>query len=290
MAKKKQIQHESAPPPAAGMGIIRMALNWAIAGASLAVIAGFGYWAFSLGTRDPNEVPIIRAMEGPARVQAENPGGDQASHQGLAVNSVQSEGGVAAPSDTVTLAPVPEPLSSEDLASANLVTPVAPPKQQAPQETAAEVIAKAIVQDQAAPIAAEPTPRILSGTRFSPSKSLRPASRPEGLILRLTEIRPAVAALPDAAYEFVDSVPLGTRLVQLGAYDSSALAKREWGKLFAKHEDLLEGKKRLVQAAESGGRKFFRLRAVGFNNKDESRTLCSALLARGTPCIPVTAR
>ena len=65
---------------------------------------------------------------------------------------------------------------------------------------------------------------------------------------------------------------------------------RAAGKLLEKHGDLLEGKDRLVIEAESGGRKFYRLRAAGFNSLDESRALCSALLARGTPCIPVTAR
>ena len=47
-----------------------------------------GLWAYRLGTRDAAEVPIIRAMEGPTRIQPEDPGGLRAAHQGLEVNSV----------------------------------------------------------------------------------------------------------------------------------------------------------------------------------------------------------
>lgn len=285
MVQSQKTQNESVQEPAEDAGVVRMAMNWSIAGASIAVLVGFGYWAVSLGTRNPNEVPIILAMEGPARVQPDNPGGEQASHQGLAVNSVQADGGVADPSQTVALAPPPEPLREEDVAGGSLVAP-----SETSVETQADRVTDAAPADQPKPETATPLPvrRAIAGTRFSPARSLRPQNRPTSLAIQLANIQPAIAGpLPSLS---IDSVPLGTRLVQLGAYDSSAMAVTQWDKLFARHGDLLEGKKRLVQPAESGGRKFFRLRAAGFASKDDSRTLCSALLARGTPCIPVTAR
>lgn len=292
MAKQRKANTDSAQTEAGGLGVIRMAMNWAIAGASLAIVGGFGYWAVSLGTRNPNEVPIIRAMEGPARVQPDDPGGEQASHQGLAVNSVQSNGSVEAPANQVALAPEPEPLSNEDLASADLkpiqkpAPPLATPTNPEQQQLTLQVEEP---KKEPSPLADQLSGRIIHDTPYSPSRSLRPFSRPQGLAAQLQNVQPASAPAVSLS-ESVESVPLGTRLVQLGAYDSRNLAALEWDKLFAKHGDLLEGKKRLIQAAESGGRKFFRLRAVGFASKDESRTLCSALLARGTPCIPVTAR
>lgn len=293
MAKSEKTQNKSVQEPSLTAGFIRMTLNWSIAGISIAVIGGFGYWAISLGARNPNEVPIIRAMEGPARVQPENPGGKQASHQGLAVNTVQAEGGVQAPSQQVALAPAPQQLNDEDIANAKLAPRIKPLLKVAKVETetsAADLIAKAITQDQAqAKIAMKPSqPRIIVGTAYSPKASLRPATRPTQLTAQLAQVQQTSAGSPPS--KISQTVPLGTRLIQLGAYDSTAQAIKQWDKLFAKHGDLLEGKKRLVQAAESGGRKFFRLRATGFASKDETRTLCSALLARGTPCIPVTAR
>lgn len=288
MAKRQKAKSDSEQTPSAVSDVARMALNWSIAGLSIAVLIGFAYWAISLGTRDPNEVPIIRAMEGPARITPNDPGGQQALHQGLAVNKVQSEGGVEKPANQVVLAPPPESLQQEDMAGANLAMRVEPkqPAVMAPAEEP-DVVAR-VEPDVTAPEVVAPPAPVISGTRFSPKSTMRPPNRPSDLAKQLAEVQPAVARPSTAA--FVDSVPLGTRLVQLGAYDSTDLAVREWDKLFAKHSDLLEGKKRLVQAAESGGRRFFRLRAVGFASKDESRTLCSALLARGTPCIPVTAR
>ena len=116
-----------------------------------------------------------------------------------------------------------------------------------------------------------------------------PQSRPSNLSSRIQ----AAAKVKDAEVtepENVSSVPVGTRLVQLGAYDSETIAAIEWDALIGKHGDLLTGKKRLIQSAESGGRTFFRLRAMGFDGVEDSRNLCSALLARGTPCIPVSAR
>ena len=68
--------------PIAPLGVARLAMNWIGAIASVALVIGLVYWVFNLGTRDPNDIPIIRAMEGPARTQPENPGGTQANHQG----------------------------------------------------------------------------------------------------------------------------------------------------------------------------------------------------------------
>ena len=43
-------------------------------------------------------------------------------------------------------------------------------------------------------------------------------------------------------------------------------------------------------AAQSGGRTFFRLRAHGFADEDETRRFCAALLAENASCIAVTQR
>ncbi|MCP5087760.1 MAG: SPOR domain-containing protein [Rhodobacteraceae bacterium] len=294
MSMHQEEHTESVPPRTGGGGILRLIVNWTVATISIAVVAGFVYWAFSVGTRDPNKVPIIRAMEGPARALPDDPGGEQASHQGLAVNTVQADGGVAAPSDRVVLAPTPQELAEEDTAGAGIVPK--PRAELAVVETPAEtpndntdLVAAAIQQDMASEAEPETQPadnNKITGTAYSPERSPRPLNRPNDLSVELASVEPVSAS----AANNLTSVPIGTRLVQLGAYDSADLAAKEWEKLFAKHSDLLEDKKRLVMAAESGGRKFYRLRAVGFNSLDESRTLCSALLARGTPCIPVTAR
>ena len=82
----------------------------------------------------------------------------------------------------------------------------------------------------------------------------------------------------------------GTRLVQFGAFDSDKEARAEWLRLAGRFGDLMAGKAMVIQAAESGGRTFFRLRAHGFENEDDARRFCSALVAENASCIPVAHR
>ena len=85
-------------------------------------------------------------------------------------------------------------------------------------------------------------------------------------------------------------LPAGTRLVQLGAFDNEDQARGEWDRLAARFGDLMVGKSRVVQSAQSGGRTFYRLRAHGFDGEDDARRFCSALVAENAECIPVALR
>ena len=83
------------------------------------------------------------------------------------------------------------------------------------------------------------------------------------------------------------TIPAGTRLVQLGAFDSPDVARREWDRLDVRFGDFLEGKQRVIQEATKAGRTFYRLRAHGFTDIDDARRFCSALVAQNAACIPV---
>lgn len=295
MAKAEKEVADQADASVGGAGILKTVINWSVAAISLAVIGSFASWALNLGLRDPHDVPIVRAMEGPSRVAPVVPGGKQASHQGLAVNSVLSDGGVANPSDTVVLAPEPANLTEDDQPLNNgfqAQKTATYSEENLDASKLADQSLGGLAQESITNIDPDVIPRgNIRGTEHSPEASLRPKSRPTSLsvvkhaVQHSSPIRPARASGVQ-----LNSVPLGTRLIQLGAYDNAELAKSEWIKLLIKHSHLLDDKKRLVVSAQSGGRKFYRLRAAGFNNLDESRALCSALLAVGTPCIPVTAR
>ncbi len=83
------------------------------------------------------------------------------------------------------------------------------------------------------------------------------------------------------------SIPPGTRLVQLGAYGSAEVARVEWANAIARFGDYMVGKERVIQEAETGGRKFWRLRALGFESLADSRRFCAVLVSDGANCIPV---
>ncbi|MDB5665712.1 SPOR domain-containing protein, partial [Cypionkella sp.] len=52
------------------------------------------------------------------------------------------------------------------------------------------------------------------------------------------------------------TIPAGTRLVQLGAFDDEASARAEWTRLQNDFPDLIPSKAMVVQSAQSGGRTF----------------------------------
>ncbi|MES2667861.1 MAG: SPOR domain-containing protein [Pseudomonadota bacterium] len=106
------------------------------------------------------------------------------------------------------------------------------------------------------------------------------------------ETAPAEPATATAATAEVDAATLtaGTRLVQLGAFDSADQAREEWGRLQGQFGALLTGKSLVVEPATSGGSTFYRLRALGFESEDDARRLCAALMPDHDNCIPVTQR
>lgn len=119
--------------------------------------------------------------------------------------------------------------------------------------------------------------------------SLRPSARPE----RFTPVSVSAAQSARAAQPVdVDhaSLPTGTRLAQLGAFESTEVAKSEWTRISGRFSHYLSDKQRVIQRTESGGRTFYRLRAMGFADLSDARRFCAALVAGGADCIPVTTR
>ena len=117
-------------------------------------------------------------------------------------------------------------------------------------------------------------------------------ARPTSLTSVPEAVALAVAAARSAPSDEVDTdtIPLGTRLAQLGAFDSAEVARAEWDRLADRFGDFLDGKQRVIQRAESGGRTFYRLRAMGFADLGDARRFCSALVAERAECIPVVTR
>lgn len=133
-------------------------------------------------------------------------------------------------------------------------------------------------------------------------RSLRPRQRPAALraaaaagalpVAAAVQSGPIGAAARAAAVEEVDpaTIQTGTRLAQLGAYDSEEDARRDWTRLHGNFEDYMEGKSRVIQKASSGGRTFYRLRAMGFTDLSDARRFCAAFVAQDAECIPVVTR
>lgn len=102
--------------PSAGSGVpLSRMLNLLGGLVSILLIVGLAIWGYQLAVRDVSGVPVVKALEGPMRIAPDDPGGDVARHQGLAVNGVAGEGTSAGPVDQVTLAPAAVDLAEDDV-------------------------------------------------------------------------------------------------------------------------------------------------------------------------------
>ncbi|MHA6323885.1 SPOR domain-containing protein [Roseivivax sp. CAU 1753] len=312
----------------AGQGTIATLTHLTGAAMSLALIVGIGVWGTKLIMRDVSGIPVVQATEGPMRVQPVNPGGRPADHQGLAVNDVAGQGMASPPPAEIRLAPQSVSLTDDDVPLGRLASRPAPRQPRptvdpTPKGTPAPTLAETIPPDPAVPAPVSPDavadmeappaedvemaapPSMLDDDPVRAAidatiemaleadggiaRSLRPKTRPQGLRRASVGATPPTTA-PGIKEIAPASIPAGTRLVQLGAYDSPETARAEWTRFETRFEDYLTGKDRVIEQAASGGKTFYRLRAHGFADLSDARRFCAALVAGNADCIPVVTR
>lgn len=131
---------------------------------------------------------------------------------------------------------------------------------------------------------------------------VRPVARPAqamAAVATSVELAPApiavvaevrdTPALPSVAV-MTDALPVGTKLVQLGAFPTPEDAAQEWTKLQSRFGEALVGKTQVIQQASSGGATFYRLRASGFDELADARAFCDVMDAGRAACTPVVVR
>lgn len=292
-------------------------VQWAGALCTILALIGAGYWGYKLAVRDANGIPVVRATLGPLRMAPETPGGEVSAHQGLAVNAIPATGASSALPDQITLAPQTADLALEDtalteagsFAAAGIAT-----------SGAGQIEALAGASDQ---ILAQPQ---AGGSALAALADL-PNSLPEDMPLTDAEAveRALAAALAEGGDSFADTaqvldaapaessaepasmsntdpiapptaeldpatIPLGTPMVQFGAFDTADIARAEWATLQTRFTELMAGKALVVEQRKSGGRDFFRLRAHGFDTTEDTRRFCAAILAENGTCLTVDQR
>ncbi|MGB1337417.1 SPOR domain-containing protein [Planktomarina sp.] len=265
---------------------------------SLAVFVGIVTWGAKTVLRDSSGVPVVRALEGPARVAPEDPGGLLVAHQGLTVNEVAGSQITGAVDDPLQLAPRPINLQAEDqpiqpLVDREIATAAAPaavvlpePEMDAAEaliidETAESLAAMLAAGTDMAPVKEPASAVIPASAGGGPIQSLRPRLRPFAVFTRQT---PRVAPRNIPAAQIVRGAPMA----QLGAFGSAAIAEQAWADLSERHGDYLVGKPHVILQAAVGGGTIYRLRVHGFENQEEARRLCTALNRQNAECYSVT--
>lgn len=319
---------------------------------SVGLMGGLAVWGYQLVVRDVSGVPVIRAVEGEARIAPDEPGGELTDRTGLAVNDVAA-GTAPAPVQQVAIAPATTALDGQDVAMGQLGATAQTPTVASDEPVAADLPATVALTDaEAARLAEDPAAvetagvevagvevaavapadavtNVVTDTAGHPvqdtaitaalaeagavpavSTTTRPLPRPRRLAAASAApvandadpVAAAVATPEPAAAEAVAqdspapapvqqaSVASGAPLVQIGAFDSGAIAESEWSRVSARYGELFSGKAPVVQEHKAGGRTFYRLRVAGFDNRDDARKFCAALIEAGTDCIPAVAK
>ena len=281
---------------------------WVGAALSLSLLTGAIGWSYQLIVRDINQIPIVRAQLGPLRVAPDDPGGLTAANQGLSVTQLAVNERPLL-SDEIFLAPAAEVLSEENVAlqiSEENSSITNEEKFDTLEVSTEKSLDLKIVPEQTATGLATNNEAVLSTAAFSPKKL--EIENAVSLALSLTnevsssfnslrpKIRPVVSnqvqtdnIARSVANELVVTLPIGSAVVQLGAFESKSLAQIEWQRLEALLGSVLTSKNMMVQKAESGGRVFYRLRAFGFDDLSDARQFCSAVNDK-VACIPVVTR
>ncbi|MGB3313132.1 MAG: SPOR domain-containing protein [Albidovulum sp.] len=284
-------------------------VNGAGAMTSAALIVGLGVWAYNLAVRDVRGIPVIEALEGPARAAPENPGGELALHQGLAVNEIAADGTAGDPADRLTLAPRAESLDDSDQAMGELAgwsaapatsvpgavipapdftgAPLAEPLPDGPADPIADPLSA-----PAASIAVDVISADIPGVSRSPRPVPRPAQAVEvDLMAEAAAAAVAAALAPSLPVDVaVSALGEGAQLAHIGSYADQATARLEWDKTAARFGALMDGKRRVIEPADSGGETFYRLRVEGFDDLEDARRFCAALKAENSECVPAVVR
>lgn len=261
---------------------------------SLAVLAALILWSWQLYTRDVGDIPVIRAELGPMRVAPDTPGGVIAPHQGRAINQVIEGEGAAVLETERALAPAPPQPRPDDRVIAAAEPDPEPTLPQAEptleDETAAEGPARAGLAESIA--SAEEPPEPAAGadndpTAFAPLAGLAAPPRPEGLRTE-TVSRPAQPSVSGPLR--ADDVPVGTPIVQLGAFNTVAIADAQWARYRQANADVLGESPYFIEPVNTSSGLLYRLRVAGYASLAEAQSACAALRARGMDCIPAVKR
>ena len=283
---------------------LNMIFYWIGAVLSLSLLAGAIGWSYKLVVRDINQIPIVRAQLGPLRVAPDNPGGLTAANQGLSVTQLAVNEKPLL-SDEINLAPAAEILNEET--SASLLREVDKLNQIDETYEIKEINAENTISLDGSSGAmkgetASKTESLVAQVAFSQKKV--EIENAVSLALSITsEFDPSLTSLLPktrpmsvqqnreliVSKEPMSKLPIGSAIVQLGAFDSKSLAESEWRRFEKLLGSILAPKQMIIQKAESGGKIFYRLRASGFNDISDARQFCTAISDK-VACIPVVTR
>ncbi len=289
--------------------------------ALVGIVAGgwfvYGETLMSMIGNGGDEVPLIRAEEGPVKVRPENPGGLQVPNRDKLVYN-RIAGADSEPSQPVerllpraeSPLPIPRPRTQARAPAARMELPPKTSAKQPPQPKTERVPALSDVKAVKPPVPPQP-PATRSGAPLSLSKRGQPLSlnksaatapappaSPAGKVSAAQPLtpapRPTAAPKPTPAANSVTAQAQAanaskTYRVQLAASRSPEGARAEWDRVRRKNLDLLGDLGLTVTKVDLGPKKgvFYRLRVGPLAGDAQARKLCAELAKRRIGCLVV---
>lgn len=220
-----------------------------------------GRWTEARMMAQQDMAPLAASQRVMAWAQMAQPGAEGARVLAmLGVNPQAQDGGMPTALALAPAAPVSAPVES---ASAEPVQPVAPVEAAPAPVQAAQAENVPVIQAPQAPVrtaAASSVPAAVPVARPQPAR-----------------VQPAALFAP------VSGDKGSSWVVQLGAYDSPAIAKAGWQRLVHRNTALAQFPT-VTSSATVRGRVFHRLAVAGFANQQGAARLCAAVRAQGSAC------
>lgn len=252
--------------------------------------AGWHFYGDMLMKKEGDELPVIRAAEGPVKVRPTSPGGMAIPDRDKLVYD-RMKGEVEEPR-IERLLPPPE-------------MPKTPPAPVAGAEPAPETVAKVEEKAKEAVETAKavteeekpkelPKPQKLTPTKLEPAKveeAVKEVSKKAepSVVVNQDMMPKEPAAKPAAQPAAPTTISSLAYQIQIAAVRSEDKATSEWERLKKKHGDLLGGYTLNVVRADLGADKgiFYRLRAGPIASEDVAKALCGNLAKRKVGCLIV---
>ena len=224
----------------------------------------------------------------------------------LALRSASSAPALAANDDPAPLAlyAPPAPAETEELVAAALESgPVMP--ESAPESAPVSVAQVELPASNAAPVAeangivfvSNPVIQPLRGlvamvapsasTATAPAAAPAPAARPvrvAGANVPARAARPAAPAAAPAPAAPTGPVRTTGWSVQLGAFQSLAIAQERWASISRRNASVLASRDGISTSATVNGRTVYRLSATGFDSRAAAASACAAVSRAGGDC------
>jgi hypothetical protein len=187
-----------------------------------------------------------------------------------------------APAAGPTFAPGPEQPMARPLPAAQAPVQAPAPTLQTPP---AAVPTQAVAAQQLRPAEPAPLKPVVVAQAPAPKPAATaPAQVPAPAPVKLAAAAPAPAKAAPAPTAGAPAAAAGAAVVQIGAFNSTAIADQELGKIRAAFGRYVAGKGKRIEPVAKGGSTLYRTAFTGFS-KAEAQAFCGALKAAGKACI-----